>query len=171
MTGKWHVGSLPDDIVLPSLDLNADINNPETDRKLKKLQKIHVEQVKKDGGFDFAKSVLWGNFDGFPVEQLRYHNFPWITKGALDFLDAAKEKKKPFFLYSATTAVHGPGHLDAYKKDISYTLEGKIEGLDKYNLDPDSIIRAITSVPAVMRHKYAGMVSVDHHIKLVLQKL
>ena len=171
MIGKWHIGKLPEGTLIPEFGEEPDIDNPEINEKLRKLQDIHIDRVKKEGGFDFAKSVLWGNFDGFRVKELRFHNFPWITKGALDFLDAASKKGEPFFLYAATTAVHGPGHVDAFHRDVNYTLEGKLSGLDQYRLNPDSMIQVLSEIQGGLGHKYAGMASVDHHVKLVLKKL
>ncbi len=48
--------------------------------------RVVVERVKLDAGFDHAASVLWGNFDVFGIEKLNYHNFPWINKGAIDYI-------------------------------------------------------------------------------------
>ncbi|MFC2123393.1 sulfatase [Bacteroidota bacterium] len=171
MVGKWHIGRLPDDIEIPVFRDDDDLDDPVIDEKLKSLQNIHIDRVRQEGGFDYAKSVLWGNFDGFALKELRFHNFPWITKGALDFLDAASIKDQPFFLYSATTAVHGPGHVNAFQRDINYTLEGKMRDLDSYNLNPDSMMQVLSGIEGRMRHKYAGMACVDHHVKLVIQKL
>ena len=113
MAGKWHIGKLPEDLNIPVLEKDADLDDPDVDAKLKEYQAIVSEQVRKDAGFDYTSSVLWGNFDNFPVLSLRTHNFPWITKGAIEFLQKADKKGQPFFLYVASTAVHGPGHADA----------------------------------------------------------
>jgi arylsulfatase A-like enzyme len=139
--------------------------------KLGEYQRIVSEQVKKDAGFDYASSVLWGNFDNFPILSLRTHNFPWITKGAISFLEEASTKDQPFFLYVASTAVHGPGHAEAFNKDLRYTLEGKIDDLLKYQLPADSMREAINAQEPALRHKYAGMACLDHHINLVTGKL
>jgi len=171
MVGKWHIGKLSKETDVPEFDENPDLDDPETSRKLRSLQDIHIDKVKSEGGFDYVKSLLWGNFDGFVIKTLRYHNFPWITRGAIDFLDEAKNSDKPFFLYSATTAVHGPGHTGLYNMDVNYTLEGKLEGIEQYRLDPDSMKQVLAANPPGGVHKYAGMASVDHHVNLVLRKL
>lgn len=171
MTGKWHIGKLPEDVSIPSLEKDADLDDPAVEAKLRRYQDIVSEQVRKDAGFDYTTSVLWGNFDNFPVLSLRTHNFPWITKGAIAFLEEAHKKDQPFFLYVASTAVHGPGHADAFNKDLRYTLEGKIDDILKYQLPADSMRETINDQAPGLRHKFAGMACLDHHIKLVTDKL
>lgn len=171
MAGKWHIGKLPENVHVPVLKKDADLDDPNVDAQLKKYQNIVSEQVRKDAGFDFTSSVLWGNFDNFPILSLRTHNFPWITKGAISFLEEASKKDQPFFLYVASTAVHGPGHAEAFNKDLRYTLEGKIDDLLKYQLPADSMREAISAQEPRLRHKYAGMACLDHHIKMVANKL
>jgi hypothetical protein len=39
---------------------------------------------------------------------VRPHAQDWVAAAALDFLDAAKTKAKPFFLYMNPTIPHGP---------------------------------------------------------------
>jgi len=171
MAGKWHIGKLPEGVSIPSLEKDADLDDPAVEAKLREHQDIVSEQVRKDAGFDYTSSVLWGNFDNFPVLSLRTHNFPWITKGAIAFLEEASKKDQPFFLYVASTAVHGPGHADAFNKDLRYTLEGKIDDILRYQLPADSMREAINDQAPGLRHKFAGMACLDHHIKLVTDKL
>ena len=171
MAGKWHIGKLPEDINIPVLEKDADLNDPAVDAMLRKYQEIVSEQVRKDAGFDYTSSVLWGNFDNFPVLSLRTHNFPWITKGAVDFLEEASKKDQPFFLYVASTAVHGPGHAEAFNKDLRYTLEGKMDDILKYQLPADSMREAIMAQTPELRHKFAGVACLDHHIEMVIEKL
>lgn len=171
MAGKWHIGKLPESVHIPDLEEDADLDDPDVNAKLREYQRIVSEQVKKDAGFDYASSVLWGNFDNFPILSLRTHNFPWITKGAISFLEEASKKDQPFFLYVASTAVHGPGHAEAFNKDLRYTLEGKIDDLLKYQLPADSMRETINAQEPVLRHKFAGMACLDHHINLVTDKL
>lgn len=171
MAGKWHIGKLPESVDIPFLEKDADLDDPAVEAKLREYQNIVGKQVRKDAGFDYTSSVLWGNFDNFPVLNLRTHNFPWITKGAIDFLEEAGKKDQPFFLYVASTAVHGPGHAEAFNKDLRYTLEGKMDDILKYQLPADSMREAIMAQAPDLRHKYAGIACLDHHIKLVNDKL
>lgn len=171
MAGKWHLGKLSDRVTVPAFSGEEDLDDPELQQKLQNYQEIVREEVKRTGGFDYAASVLWGNFDVFEFEPLRYHNFPWITYGAIRFLEEAKNQRKPFFLYVATTAVHGPGHADAFNHDLRYTLEGRVEEVADYALPADSMKRQLESMPGPDRHKYAGMASLDNHIYQVMRKL
>jgi arylsulfatase A-like enzyme len=171
MAGKWHIGRLPEEIEVPDFPEKADLDNPQIEQKLKEYQRIVCNQVKHDAGFDFASSVMWTNFDNFPITNLRTHNFPWITNGAINFLEQAKKKEEPFFLYVASTAVHGPGHAEAFKKDLRYTLNGKMDDIIKYQLPADSMNEMVSKVPPALRHKYAGIACLDNHVKNVLNAL
>jgi arylsulfatase A-like enzyme len=171
MAGKWHIGKVPEDVQLPSFSEDEDLDDHLTEQKLKEYQRIVCDQVKSDAGFDFASSVLWTNFDNFPITRLRTHNFPWITHGAIKFLEQAKKMDKPFFLYAASTAVHGPGHAEAFMKDPSFTLEGRVNDIQKYRLQADSMMEVLNALPQALQHKYAGMACVDNHVKQVIRKL
>ena len=57
-------------------------------------------------GFDFARSIYYGNVDADGIHDLASHNQEWITSAAIDFIDQSRDK--PFFLYMATTIPHGP---------------------------------------------------------------
>ena len=122
--GKWHVGVQRNKLNLPVIDENEDPSDFETNQKLQQYQLVLQEEVKKTGGFDVANSVLWENFEQAPLRKLRYHNFEWITKGALDFIEHAP-KEKPFFLYVASTAIHGPNYISSFNQNPQFTLSGK----------------------------------------------
>jgi len=171
MAGKWHLGKLPEGKTIPVFSPLASLEDPEVEQQLKDYQETVKSEVKRSAGFDYASSVLWGNFDGFIFESLRYHNFPWITLGAVRFLEDAKKQEKPFFLYVATTAVHGPGHADTFDRDLRYTLEGKIEEVSQYALPADSMKARLQTLPGPLRHRFAGMACLDHHFSHVMKKL
>jgi arylsulfatase A-like enzyme len=171
MAGKWHTGKLPEHVKLPSFSDGDDPDDPALEEKLRTYQKIVKSEVKRIAGFDYAASVLWGNFDVFEYEPLRYHNFPWITYGAIRFLEETKKHDKPFFLYVATTAVHGPGHADTFNHDLRYTLEGRIEEVEQYALPADSMKKQMEMLLGPDRHQYAGMACLDNHFYQVMKKL
>ncbi len=171
MAGKWHTGKLPEHVKLPSFSGGDDPDDPALEDKLRTYQKIVMSEVKRIAGFDYAASVLWGNFDVFEYEPLRYHNFPWITYGAIRFLEETKKQDKPFFLYVATTAVHGPGHADTFNHDLRYTLEGRIEEVELYALPADSMKKQLEMLPGPDRHRYAGIACLDNHFYQVMKKL
>jgi len=112
MSGKWHIGRVPQGTVLPKFQPDEALDDPETQDKLIEQQSVYQGLVKSLGGFDEAESVVWGNYDGHRLKALNYHNFPWMAKGALSFIEKQKESDKPFFLYFAPTAVHGPNHVE-----------------------------------------------------------
>ncbi len=171
ITGKWHVGEFDAERDVPEFNLDDDPMDPAVDDKLKNHQAAVIEQVKKDTGCDMAINVSWDNFDSFPVKKLTYHNFPWINQGAMTFLDTAAKQKKPFFLYAATTAVHGPAHQDMWNHDLTITPGGKNEGVLDYLEPVDEIKQKLASQPSWKSHKIAGMACLDFHIGLVTKKL
>ncbi len=170
-TGKWHVGDLSDDSQFPPLNTDADPADPAVDAQLRQHQAAVTEQVKADAGFDEAYNIAWDNFDAFPVKELRYHNFPWINQGVVKFLKNAQKSEKPFFLYAATTAVHGPAHQDMFNHDLSYTLGGHDPDVLQYKPPIEEIQQKLQSEPAWKRHKLAGMACLDHHVGLVMETL
>ena len=172
MMGKWHIGT-EDSSVLPFQKFhgNEEPNEKGMNEKLAKDQKTVQQMIRETGGFDHVASAVWGNFDHFPVKKLRQHNFPWINKGVSDFLDDRAEDQKPFFTYIATTAIHGPSHLGELKSDSNYTLEGKLSGLEKYELDKKSLINEVDRQEDRNKHKYTGLAYLDHHVGFVINKL
>lgn len=171
MAGKWHLSALPESIDIPQFNADDDPGYENVMEKLKTLYHIQKRQVQKDSGFDVINSLVWENFDVHPLRKLHIHNFPWISKGALDFLDQQAKTGKPFFLYAATTAVHGPYHVDALNHDLRYTPEGYVDDVMDYELDRGKIKEALKEVPAHEHHKYAGMACLDHHVGLIMKKL
>ncbi len=171
MAGKWHLGRMPEGVTLPPLEADADPTDPAVEAKLRERQRIVRKRIREEGGFDDVRSASWGNFDGFPVKALAIHNFPWITRGAVGFIEDQADSDAPFFLYVATTAVHGPYHPDELDRDPRNTLEGREEGVADYALDADEVREALSGVPEHRRHKYAGMVSLDHHVGVILDTL
>ncbi len=171
MAGKWHLGRWPEGVPLPAFEEDDDPADPAVQAKLRERQRLVGERIRQEAGFDDVRSASWGNFDGFPVEALRVLNFPWITKGAVDFIKSQAGTADPFFLYVATTAVHGPFHPDEFRHDPRNTLEGRIDEVGAYALDAEAVNETLAEVPEHLRHKYAGMISLDHHVGVVLDTL
>jgi arylsulfatase A-like enzyme len=171
MAGKWHIGKIAKDVILPSFQTDENLDNLETEKKLIEQQAIHQSLIEKQGGFDDARSVVWGNYDGQKIKALNFHNFPWMTKGALSFLENQKSGEKPFFLYFAPTAVHGPNHVQDLKRDVTYTLGGRDRSLHNLNIDVPKIQEELSNVEPKTRHRYAGVAQTDHSVGLILEKL
>ncbi|MBD3291074.1 sulfatase-like hydrolase/transferase, partial [candidate division KSB1 bacterium] len=91
IAGKWHIGKMPATVQLPEIPEEADLDDPFVNTQLQLHQRIISDQIKEDAGFDYAASVTWQNFDEIPVKKLKFHNFHWITKGAVDFLKQRSE--------------------------------------------------------------------------------
>lgn len=171
MSGKWHIGEVPEGIVLPEFEPDADLNSPEINRKLQEQQIIYRKLVENLGGFDEAYSVIWHNYDGHDIKALHFHNFPWMSKGALSFLDKQKQSDKPFFLYLAPTAVHGPNHVADLSRDVSYTPGGRDSSLLPLQLDITALKEELSKPGIKNKHRYAGLAQTDHLVGQIIDKL
>ena len=171
MAGKYHIGQVPEGTELPRFQRDEALDNPETNTKLIEQQSVYQGLVERLGGFNEARSVVWGNYDGHRLHALSFHNFPWMTKGALSFLEGQKDGVKPFFLYFAPTAVHGPNHVEDLSRDITYTPGGRDLTLTSLNIDIAALQEQLSQVDPNTRHRYAGMAQTDHSVGLLLEKL
>ena len=167
--GKWHNGIKAYDEQLPKFDLDDDPADEQVDRKLRERNEIVSARIRHDAGFDVTASVNWGNFDNFPIKALRYHNFPWMTKGAVDFIKQGAAGSKPFFLYAATTAVHGPFHADAFDHDPRFTVEGYVPDVIHYQPPVDEFKAKLAEYPQYMHHRLAGIMDLEYHVGQVLK--
>lgn len=171
MAGKWHVSGEGGTYSRGLLHLDDSPEDPGVNENLAKHQVLVSKRVRHDAGFDVANSVMYGNFDGFPVQALKLHNFPWITSGAIDFIEESVERDLPFFLYLAATSLHGPHHAEGLERDYSYTPEGVIEGLDAYTPDLMKLSAEISEMDSPQSHRYSGMAFLDHQVGMVLERL
>lgn len=171
MVGKWHISDHDALEGLPEIAPDADLESEETNRLLQSHQEVTSNFIKQEGGFDYAGSVLFGNYEEFPVKALRFHNTEWMTKGACEFLEKASEKDQPFFLYAATTCVHGPSHHYSLDQDPVYTPEGKIEELAGYREARQNKNQELSGLSSGKQHKKAGMWFLNNHVKEVMEKL
>ena len=125
MVGKWHNGaprawSRIRDKIKPS----DDPNEPRVAKVLAETQETIHEFIRQQG-FDYAASINMGNFGSYPIRSMRFHNQEWITKGALDFID--RNKDRPFFLYMATSLMHGPPPTKSLHADPRITHGGMLD--------------------------------------------
>ncbi|MGD2175581.1 MAG: sulfatase-like hydrolase/transferase [Candidatus Brocadiaceae bacterium] len=155
---------------IPKFHREDDPDDPEVDRRLRRYHEICVERVKRSAGFDYAAGVMPGNVHN-PIPELHHHQFEWITEGALEFLDRAAARGDPFFLYAATTAVHGPNHVDDLDADPRYTLEGKRE--EPFTCHPPrrSIPERLRAAGLPVDVRHVGMTFLDDHVGALLGKL
>jgi len=171
MSGKWHLSSFPESIGVPRFREEEDPANPAVARKLIRYQQLAEQQIMLDGGFEFVGNALWGNFDGHPLAALRFHNIPWFTQGAIEFLDSAARQDQPFFLYLTPTAIHGPNHADDLFRDVSLTLEGVDSTVLDYEMSIDSVLEKVSHYPKHLAHRYSGMAQLDHQLYVIRKKL
>jgi len=154
----------------PDLDPSADITSPAVQKALQKHQKEFVEAIKRVYGFDYAASVT-DNFDQQHFAALKYHNIPWITKGAVDFLEQQQAKSNPFLLYVAPTGIHGPHHGQSIHRDIRYTPEGFDPAVADYAPDYKALTNQIDPLSSGKQHHLAGIAEIDHLVGVLQDKI
>jgi arylsulfatase A-like enzyme len=123
-TGKWH-NDLDKKLqnMMKIIPKDADPKKPNVIKALKAIQN-ELRQRLDTYGFDYAECITDGNLDHFP-KALEHHNIEYTVKGAIDFLEQVP-KEKPFFLWTAFTATHGP-HEAIDSGDLRATPEGYTE--------------------------------------------
>ncbi len=125
MVGKWHNGHPKVWYKLANrFDKDDDPADPKVAAKLRALEDV-TRTYFHEQGFDYAESLVLGNLGSHFLRKLRYHNQEWFTKAAVDFISASKEK--PFFLYMATTLMHGPSAVQSAKADPRATMFGYLD--------------------------------------------
>ncbi len=170
MAGKWHLGPHLQAARRQIAGLR-NLDSPEADKLLGEHQAQVASRVKSDAGYEAAHSVMYTNFDGFPVPGLQYHHFPWMTAGAIAFLNNARAEGRPFFLMLTPTALHGPHHGAGLRRDYAYTPEGKNPEVTAYNLNTEELANRIDTLASPRAHRMAGLAFLDHQVGLVLQQL
>lgn len=162
--GKFHLGDQnfdhPGTNGLPELAIDDNPEELQTDEKLKDFQRGLAFELKKLTGADYVASVLWKNFDEFKVKKLKFHNLEWITEGAVHFFDSVPEQK-PFFLYLATTALHGPNHAKSLKVNPHYTPGGKLTDPYKYHPERHSIFDRVRATGRSANAANYGLIPFD----------
>jgi len=167
--GKYHLGGDKSSLLFPKFGDDVDPYSLEVDKKLKVYQKNLQEYVKKVTGFDYAASVLFGNYERNPIPKKCFHNFEWMTKGAIDFMESADDK--PFFLYVATTALHGPPHDEALELDAHFTPGGLLENPTEFHPSREQLRARLTNEGFKVNHHNVGLAMLDDHVAAVLKRL
>jgi len=165
--GKWGV-SLGYRLDLPVVTIEDDLDSAEADAKLKQRQQIWADTLKKEIGMHYVGGV-GGNFgrkDGFG-----HHHMEWMTEHALEFLDEAAGQDRPFFLYAATTAVHGPDHVKDLDFDPRYTPGGKRDQPFTCHPPRETIRTRLKEAGLELTAETVGVTFLDDHVGAVLGKL
>lgn len=171
LVGKWHL-SIHEELEIPPLDPKADVSDPLVQRILRERHDIRAEHVRKVSGFQFVQSMMWNNVDvaGTPIEGLRDHNFEWFVNGALEFLDRV-EKDRPFLLYFASTAVHGPSHTQYFHANPHLSPQGHVEMPRDYYPPRSQIKRECYEHEGKLTDIQAGMLCLDYQVAAIRKKL
>ena len=160
--GKWHLGGPK----LKRIPLDSDPTDPEIAKILKDNQAQLCEHVKKQG-FSYAASMHLQNLKNNPCRALGQHNVEWTVKGALDFIE--QNKDRPFYLYMATTLLHGPDPLVSLKSDPRITEAGLLKEPLKVQPSRQSVLKRVRE--AGLPERAAPAAWLDDGIGAVLKKL
>ncbi len=154
---------------LKKIDPDAPLGDPENNKRLKQAQ-YALQKTMKTNGYDYAAAVVDANLDNFIYKPLAAHNQEWMTKGAYDFLDLAKEKDKPFFLYMATTLTHGPNaKRNSLDDDPRKTPEGYLDSpIDGYQPSREDVKRRSSKID---NGRYGSTTWLDDSVGAVMHKL
>ncbi|MGB2822227.1 MAG: sulfatase-like hydrolase/transferase, partial [Phycisphaerae bacterium] len=167
LVGKWHNGGgtswhTPNKEIPP----DADPAEAKTAAILREAQDALHSHVKRCG-FDYAAAVNLGNFGSHVCRALRQHNQEWITKGALDFIE--RNKDRPFYLYMATSLMHGPSPLKSLKSDPRITHAGLLDKSLDVQPSRESVLKRAKA--AGVGERLAPATWLDDGIGAVLSKL
>jgi len=167
VVGKWHNGGPPGwQKLRDGVTLDSDPAEPKIAKILEGAQDRLHEWV-RGLGFDYAASANLGNFGAHPCRALRHHNQEWITKGALDFIE--QNKDRPFYLYLATTLLHGPSPLASLRADPRITHAGLLEKPIEVQPSRQSVLERAKA--AGVPERLAPATWLDDGIGAVLKKL
>ena len=166
IVGKLHGFELPGHS--KSLRNDSDPNDPAVRRILAADQAAFAAGLEKHG-FDVAQRLHRGNLQSmknFP-DALRQHNPEWTVEGALNFIEANKDR--PFYLYFATTLLHGPSPLESLKSDPRITEAGLLDRPPKVQPLRESVFARVKA--AGLPESAAPATWLDDSIGALLNKL
>jgi len=165
--GKWHNGGGDSqNRVRREVKLGDDPADPRVTAILREGQeKLHAHV--RACGFDYAAAINLGNFGNHPCGKMRVHNPEWITQGAVDFI--RQNKGRPFFLYMATTLLHGPSPLDSLKADPRITHGGMLDAPLTVQPSREDVLKRTRA--AGIHDRLAGATWLDDSVAAVLGEL
>ena len=150
------------------LNKKSDAHDPEVIKMLKEDQKIIAEDL-KNHGFDYAARLHRANLGSTKSlpEEICKHAPEWTVEGALNFIEANKDK--PFYLYYATTLLHGPNPLESLKSDPRISEEGFLKEPPKVMPSRQSVLDRVKK--AGISESFAPATWLDDSIGAILDKL
>jgi arylsulfatase A-like enzyme len=167
LVGKYHVaGELSAEERAAHGLHEAPKNTPYSDelnRRVHENEKIYRKLV-KERGFTWAKNIYWSN----TKSPFSAHNPEWTISAALEFVE--EHKDQPFFLYYATTLLHGPN--GSWFKSLDKPLvtgEGMLK--EPLNVMPERKTVMERIKKAGLTEDEAGYLWMDDSLGLLLDKL
>jgi arylsulfatase A-like enzyme len=146
------------------LPADADVKTEESKKFLKEQHQLVVDAI-KSVGFDYADRIYHTNPRAHGQLPISQHNLEWITEGVCDFID--ENADKPFYLYYALTAPHGP--KNGWKEDPKATPEGILEQAPDIGTDRSTILERLQANN--IHKRKADILWMDDNIGVVIEKL
>ncbi len=88
-------------------EIEGDPRDPAVAKQIREQYEAIVARVQRNYGFDVVDRLYYDNKEQFACpEELRTLNSPWITEGAIRFLEQV-DASKPFLLYYSNPVPHG----------------------------------------------------------------
>ncbi len=174
--GKWHSRFSTEDFDFDEPTFpDGDVDDPEFDAELRRRQADAQEVVRRCAGFEYVDCVNWGNLGGHSDPRLRAHNPMWMTDGALEFLNAAAEDGRPFYLHLADTVPHSPDCTKSLGADHRYTLGGKLDEPPGSHPPDETVLERMREAglqtEGPVAGVNAGIVMIDDQVGAVLRRL
>ncbi len=168
--GKWHNGVAPSRFPGHPYNPTDDPADPGVAARLKLDYAVLVSHI-RSCGFDYADGVNYANTDNRTIRSMQVHNHEWMTKKAIEFLDSTK-KEEPFFLHVATTAIHGPSHIDALAGDLRVVEYGYTEEDLTGVLPPrHTVAERLDHAGIEITHQSVGALQLDDVVGALRKKL
>jgi len=193
LVGKWHLSSyelegidfgagfdsyrtrqenrkqvLPHQMVGTYFPLTADYGDPAVQTEVKRIYEIMSKKVLTTSGFDVVDRLYFANYGELPIPlHMKVHNLEWETEGALDFIDANKDR--PFFLYFAITPPHGSYTEDWMSKDWRATPAGMLSSPPRGMPSRDSVRARVEAAGLPPQNAMATWI--DDSLGAILNKL
>jgi arylsulfatase A-like enzyme len=169
-TDKWQAAGLR------TYSRDADPYDPAVSAALAHNQAKWSEWL-KDYGFDYAEGIYAGNLYDQVLDAAYVHNLEWTVSKALNFLEDSRNKKRPFFLYFATTLPHGPHPYEIKNGRYVHGLDGDVRitpagiSWETYDFMPTRAEIRARNAAAGFPEDVAYMAWFDAGVGAILQKL
>ncbi len=166
VVGKLHGFILPGHS--KTLSKKSDPHDPAVIKTLKDDQMIFAEAL-KGHGFDFAERLNRNNLGSTKSlpDELCQHSPEWAVEGAIKFIELNKDR--PFYLYFATTLLHGPSPIGSLKADPRITEAGYLDEAPNVQPSRQSVLRRVEA--AGLPESSAPATWLDDSIGVILNKL